>query len=179
MPLIAVSGPHGSGKSTCSRRLAEKLGYKYLSAGQVFRDFAQKKGLSIEAFSREAEKCDDIDKEIDERTKNLALTEENLVVDAQLAGWLLKEKALLLVYITAPLDIRVKRIAMRENKEIASVHKETVVREESEKNRYHKLYNIEIDDTSIYDLIINSEKFDADDCVDIIMATIKIKEKGV
>ena len=33
----AVSGPIGSGKSTLARNLAEKLGWRYISAGEIIR----------------------------------------------------------------------------------------------------------------------------------------------
>ncbi len=103
----------------------------------------------------------------------IAKTEDNIVIDAQLGGWILKDKANLLVYITAPLDIRIQRIAQREEKSIETIKTETLTREKSEKERYQKLYNIDISDLSIYDIIIKSKKFDASDCVQIIMTALK------
>lgn len=35
--LIAIDGPAGSGKSTCARRLAERLGYRFLDTGALYR----------------------------------------------------------------------------------------------------------------------------------------------
>ena len=52
------------------------------------------------------------------------------------------------------------------------------MREESERHRYQKLYNIDVTDLSIYDVIINTKKYDAADCVDIIMASVKKIIKG-
>ena len=34
---IAIDGPAGAGKSTCARRLAERLGYRFLDTGAVYR----------------------------------------------------------------------------------------------------------------------------------------------
>lgn len=38
--VITIDGPSGSGKSTASKRLAEKLGYKYLDTGALYRAVA-------------------------------------------------------------------------------------------------------------------------------------------
>jgi len=173
LPIIAISGPHGSGKTTTARILAETLGYKYVSAGEMFREMAEKEGLNLEEFSRKAESNDRIDNFIDERTLEIASSEENIVIDAQLGGWVLKDVADIIVYITAPFDTRVERIAKRENRDIEQVKKETLAREESEKNRYLKLYNIDITDLSIYDIILKSKKFTAPDCVKIILEAVK------
>jgi len=171
--LIAISGPHGSGKSTAAKQIAELFDFEYLSAGELFRSIAREKELSLKELSIIAEKNEDIDRIIDNKTLEVAEKEEDLVVDAQLAGWLLKDKADLLIYITAPFQTRVKRIAQRDKKTIESVREETEIREQSEKLRYQKLYKIDISDLSIYDIIINTEKFDPDDCVQIIVTAIK------
>ena len=178
MPIIAVSGPHGSGKSTAAQRIAEQIEYKYFSAGELFRDMAKKEGKNIEEFSKIAERREEIDRFIDDQTLEIAKSENNIVIDAQLGGWVLKDIADLLVYITAPLDLRIQRIAQRENKSIDTIKTETLTREKSEKERYQKLYNIDISDLSIYDIIVNSKKFDASDCVQIIMKAVKKIIKG-
>ena len=178
MPIIAVSGPHGSGKSTAARNVAEILGFKYISAGELFRDMAKEQNMNLEEFSRQAELKEEIDRYIDNKTLELGQTRDNVVIDAQLGGWMLKEEADMLVYVTAPFDIRVQRIAQRENKPIETIIKETKAREESEKSRYQKLYKIDITDLTIYDLIVNSEKFDVAECVEIILTAYNEKIKG-
>lgn len=39
-PVIAIDGPGGVGKSTVSMRVAEKLGFKYINTGAMYRAFA-------------------------------------------------------------------------------------------------------------------------------------------
>ena len=51
LPIIAVSGPHGSGKSTAAMKVAESLGYEYISAGELFREMAKNANMNIEEFS--------------------------------------------------------------------------------------------------------------------------------
>ncbi|MFW9851537.1 MAG: (d)CMP kinase [Candidatus Thorarchaeota archaeon] len=178
MPIIAVSGPHGSGKSTAAHKVAEVLGYEYISAGKLFREMASKEGLNLEEYSKKAEEKEEIDRYIDDKTLEIAKNSDNAVIDAQLGGWILKDIADLIIYVSAPFETRVERIAKRDNKTIEEVRVETITREESEKKRYKALYNIDISDLSIYDIIINSLKFNASDCVQIIIEAYNKYIKG-
>ena len=38
--IIAIDGPAGAGKSTCARRLAARLGYRFLDTGAIYRAVA-------------------------------------------------------------------------------------------------------------------------------------------
>lgn len=39
-PVIAIDGPAGAGKSTVARRLARRLGYRYVNSGAIYRAVA-------------------------------------------------------------------------------------------------------------------------------------------
>lgn len=53
---IMVVGPQGSGKTTQAKILAEKLGYKYLGTGEMFREIIQKKEVGFEKLTELFEK---------------------------------------------------------------------------------------------------------------------------
>jgi cytidylate kinase len=49
--IVAIDGPAGAGKSTVARRLAERLGYRYLDTGAMYRAvtwLALERGVSLE-----------------------------------------------------------------------------------------------------------------------------------
>ncbi|MBP1771730.1 MAG: Cytidylate kinase [Holophagaceae bacterium] len=51
LPLIAIDGPSGVGKSTTARRVASRLGWQYLDTGAMYRAAAlavHRAGLSLE-----------------------------------------------------------------------------------------------------------------------------------
>lgn len=50
-PVVTIDGPAGSGKSTIARRLAARLGYRYLSSGAIYRVVAWKvsRGARLDA----------------------------------------------------------------------------------------------------------------------------------
>ncbi|HUK27850.1 MAG TPA: cytidylate kinase family protein [Candidatus Acidoferrales bacterium] len=153
--VITVGGPHGTGKSTYALALARALGLRYVSAGGIFRELAKKNNASLESYSRYAEKDPEIDRIIDERTKEEA-RHGSVVIDAQLAAWMVRELADLKMLLTAPDQIRFTRIAQRDGITIEMAQKETEAREEIQIRRYKQYYGIDVTDLSIYDLRIDT-----------------------
>ncbi len=168
---ITISGPPGSGTTTVARLLAEKLGFKLISAGEIFRKLAAERGMTLEEFSKYAESNPDIDFYIDRLQKDMAEREDNVVVEGRLSGWMVKNA--FKVWIYASPEVRYRRIAQREGKDLARVKNETKRREELEKRRYKKFYSIDIDDISIYHMAINSERFKPEEIVEIILKALE------
>ncbi len=67
--IIAIDGPAGAGKSTVSRLLAERLGYRYIDTGALYRTIgllAWEQGVSPDDGERLAALCDTADIELSE-----------------------------------------------------------------------------------------------------------------
>jgi len=170
---ITISGLPGSGTTTVARILAKKLNLKLISAGEIFRQLAAKKGMTLEEFGKYAENNPEIDLLIDKTQKELAEKEEDVVVEGRLSGYMVKNPNLK-VWLFADAEVRYERIAKREGKDIAIVRSETKKREELERRRYEKFYSINVDDWSVYDLAINSGRFDAERIVEIVLKALGI-----
>ena len=65
LAVVAIGGPHGSGKSSIAKKIANEFNMTYLSAGEVFRKLAKEKNYTIEEFTNYALTHSEIDKEID------------------------------------------------------------------------------------------------------------------
>ncbi|WP_457548744.1 (d)CMP kinase [Archaeoglobus sp.] len=175
MGRITVSGLPGSGTTTVAKLLAEKLGWKLISAGEVFRKLAIERGMTLEEFSQFAENNPEIDIYIDKMQRELAEREENVVVEGRLSGWMIKDA--FKVWIYADPEIRYERIARREGIELSRARVETRRREELERRRYKKFYSIDIDDISIYHLAINSGSFKPEEIVEIILKAFDLARR--
>lgn len=158
--VLAVSGFHGSGRSTHARRLAESFNLRYVSSGTIFREMAEERGLTLEKMSKLTEGDPEFDKMIDKRAR-LESLKGGVVIDATLSGWMAEDPDLR-IFLTAPLEARIRRIAEREGIGLDEAREETLVREESERERFRSYYGIDIADLSIYDLVLNTELFEPD-----------------
>lgn len=153
--VIALSGFHGTGKTTLAYDIARKYDLVVISSGMVFRKIAREKGVSLEELSRLAESSPEIDYLIDERLKELA-KEGGIVADALLSGWMLRDIADLKIWLKAPLEVRIRRIADREDRDFDEIYKETLAREESEIRRFKQYYDIDLNNLTIYDYVIST-----------------------
>lgn len=170
--LITVSGPAGSGKSTLAATLAASLDYEHVSGGDIFRDIAAERDLTPLELNRRAEEDDQIDRDLDRRLRATARESEDLVLESRLAGWMAGEYADLRLWLDAPLDVRAARIADREEKSVETAREETQARAESEARRYHEYYGIDIDDLSIYDMVINTARWSPEGVSDLARSAV-------
>ncbi len=173
--IISVSGPHGTGKSTYAARLAKDLRIRHVSAGMLFRKIAREKNLSLEELGKKALVDFSIDKLVDERTVKEA-EKGNLVVDGQLAGWMMKDKADLRIYLTAPESVRLERIAKRDRVDFEDARVQTAQRESVQSERYFRHYGFHVEDRSIYHLILDTSLGSIDDTARILLdAALMVK----
>ncbi len=173
--LLTISGPSGSGKTTVANGLSQRLGFAHISAGEVFRELARERALSLEQLSKLAEKDPEIDQMVDTRQAELAQSHENVIVDGRLSGWVLKGD--IAVWLKAPLEVRAERIARREDKDRAIALRETRTRDSSEAARYLAFYNIDTVNLDIYDLIIDTRHWDQFAVIDIITQAVRSRRE--
>jgi CMP/dCMP kinase len=174
--IITVSGLHGTGKSTYAARLARDLRIRHVSAGVLFRRMARENNLSLEDLGEKALEDFSIDKLVDERTVKEA-EKGNVVIDGQLAGWIIKDKADLRIYLTAPEPIRLERIAKRDKLSIEDARVQTEQREWVQIKRYLHHYGYHVDDKSIYHLILDTSIGSIDDTGKVLLdAALMVKK---
>jgi cytidylate kinase len=153
---IAVSGKSGCGNTTVSRILAERLGVRLIN--YTFHDMAAERGVSFEKLCLLAESDPQYDRHLDRRQVELAM-EGSCVLASRLAIWLLEE-ADLKVYLYASKEARARRIAGRERIPWEQSFQDLEARDTRDRNRYLKLYGIDIDEYGFVDLVVDTERGD-------------------
>lgn len=170
--IITIGGVAGSGTTTAAKLLSEKLDLPFVSAGGIFRQMAEEHGMSVIEFNKYSENNDNIDIELDKRQAQIAHESKGIVAEGRLSAYFID--ADLKIWFNAPLDVRAQRVCDRENKSFEQAKEEILTREESEALRYKDIHGIDINDMNIYDLIINTDSFDPDSIVEIILTTLKV-----
>lgn len=178
--IITISGLPGAGTTTISKLLQDKTGFKFISAGEIFRQEAKNRNLSLEQFSKMSESDPSIDTGLDMKMIGIIReTQEDLILEGRLAaynyvhavnGFSSKKKALK-VLLTATPEVRAKRIAQRESAESLDVTVAKMLRREaSERKRYSSFYDIDIENTAIYDVVIPTDAKAPEEIAEIIVA---------
>jgi CMP/dCMP kinase len=164
--IVTLSGLPGSGKTSVARELIPRYGFTMISAGEQFRKLAQERGMTLQEFGELAEKDSSIDLAIDKRQKELAAQYNMALVEGRLAGRTID--ADLKIWLKTILEVRAQRVAKREGIPLQKALEDTRAREISEVARYKSFYNIDQNDWSGYDLIIDTRHWDAKGVADII-----------
>lgn len=176
--IITISGTPGSGKSTLAKNLARKLGLKHYSTGDLMREMAAERHISLIELSKIAEKDRSIDEELDQRQIELGKTEEDFIIDGRLSFHFIPNS--IKIFITASQKERAERIyadniRKENNISFESTLKDLKRREISEKRRYKKYYNLDYTKKSQYDLVIDNTGLQAEDGLRIAMDFLKKK----
>ena len=159
MDKISLAGDLGSGKSTVSDILIERLGAEYYSTGTIVRNIAAKYGMSVADLNVYMQDHPEIDHEIDDGLVRLGDDERMLIIDSRMAWHF--TKGTFAVYLTVDPFVAGARImaANRKNEHCESVEatvRETAKRRASEKLRYMTQYGVDITDLTNYSLIVDT-----------------------
>lgn len=164
---IAISSRSGCGNTTVTRLVSEALGYPMINF--TFRQMAEERGVDFWEFCAMAEKDWEIDRELDRRQVEMAMSVPDCVLGSRLAIWMLKE-AELKVYLTASPETRARRIQKREGGTFEERYRETVVRDGNDTERYRKIYGIDNSTaSSVADMIIATDDISPEEIAAMIV----------
>ena len=184
--IITISGSEGSGKSTIIKYLQGKLNADRIDVGEIRREYAKSKGLTLEELNKLAIDNPESDVKIDNQTAIRAreLAEKNLVIVGGRTQFHFLPESFKL-YIKCDLDESAKRIwkdlqnnTNRNEGKINSLEalkKSLINRKESDLARYKKYYNLDHTDESQYDYVIDTTNITTQEAIYIVLK--KIKEK--
>ncbi len=168
--LVTLSGLPGSGTSTLARMVAPKLGLDHLDGGTVFRAAASEAGVTLAEFAARAETDERIDRQLDDRLTARA-RQGDVVLESRLAGWLVTRAAIggLRVWLSCDERERATRVGGRDGHDLDAGLDQNRRREQSERDRYHRYYGIDLTDLSIYDLVLDSTEVDPAELLDAVV----------
>jgi cytidylate kinase len=186
-PIITISGDPGSGKSTIAQELAKKLKAKRIYVGEIRREIARKKGLTLAELNKYAEKHPEtdviIDKKVASQARQLA-KKYPVIVEGRTQFHFIPESFKL--YIKVNLAEGAKRIwqqmqsqkaktARNEGRinSLAQLKKSINQRIASDKKRYQKYYGIDHTKKSNYNFVMDTTHITASQATKKILKKLK------
>jgi cytidylate kinase len=182
--IITVSGVPGAGSTTVSEQLSKRLKYKMVAIGELHKKLAEEEGISSAEFERawrhdvkNPAQLKLFHNKLDKMQKNIARKEKDAVFNGKLSAFQIPW-ADLKVFLTAPLQVRAKRIAGREGISVDKALKSIKERESLERREWKRLYGFDYaKDLDVYDMVINTEQCDAKETAKIIEKMVLMKVK--
>jgi cytidylate kinase len=192
MAIIVVSTQMGAGGPEIGMALGQRLGYRYVDQ-ELLQDAGRRYGLAEEKLSHLDESKPTIFERFDAETRHhITVLQTTLLELAELDNcvfmrgggqWLLRGVPhVVRVRVIAPFEHRVKCWIRR----VAAMTGETpnqraaadfVRRDDSEKSgRMRYLYEVDINDPLLYELIVNTERQSYDAVVEMIEALVRRPE---
>ncbi len=175
--IITISGDPGSGKSTVRNLLAERLGLKKYSIGDLRGKMALDRGLDIDELNKLGEEEAFTDEDADKYQKKLGKGEDNFIIDGRLSYHFIPNS--LKLFLKVNVREGAKRIFgdKREDEgdadSVEEVEERVKKRIESDKRRYQKYYGLDYEKEDNYDLIIDTTEISAKEAADKIVSFIQ------
>lgn len=156
---ITITGNLGSGKSSVCKEL-EKSGFQVISAGDIFRQIAAEKHMTVLELNEAAKKDRSIDDMLDRRSTELGKKMDHTVFDSRLA-WHFVENSFK-VFLLVDTQEAARRVFEGNNRSAENYQSLEQARDgleeraRLEQDRFRDLYGIDYYDAGNYDLVIES-----------------------
>jgi len=184
MAIITVSHEMGAGGPEIGMTVAQRLGYRYADH-ELILDTAQRYGLLEEKLSHLDESKPSFFERLDTETHRYITAmqttllefadQDNVVLMGRSGQWLLRGiPHVLRVRVKAPFELRVKRALKKMAGQMGEAVNPRAVtdmvrRDDAEKaGRFRYLYELDINDPSLYELVLNTEKVSTETAVELI-----------
>ena len=165
---ITITGSLGSGKSTVAKKLSSDLGLTYYSTGSAQRQIAAQMGITTLQLNHLADKDKSIDEKIDGVIKNMNNDGNAYIVDSRLAWHFMPAsfKVKLIVEKTHAAQ-RIFNDNLRSSeskyKNVDEVIKAIEERRQSERERFLRVYQVDIENNSAFDLVVDTTNLSVDE----------------
>jgi cytidylate kinase len=192
MAIITISPQMGSGGPELGMALAQRLGYRYVDQ-ELIADAVRRYGLAEDKASHLDESKPTLFERFDVETRHYITVlqttflefaeQDNHVLMGRGGQWLLRGiPQVLRLRVIAPFEMRVKQWIKRTAEMTGDTPNqraavEFVRRDDTERaGRMRYLYEVDLDDPSLYDVVVNTEKLRYDAAVDMIERVVRRPE---
>jgi len=179
--IITIGGNVGAGKTTLANNLANSLHYEQLYVGNILRDMAAEKNLSIEQFYAQLKEDPAIEQSVDQRQAMMMQEHDHLIVQGRVAWYFAKRSLFKIFNILLTVDPATGAARSGEKKEnISKTTDEMIIatasREKMERERYAMLYGIDNHlDPMHYDFILDTTSMNEQEVFEKVLEVVHEK----
>jgi cytidylate kinase len=179
--VICISGLAGTGKSTLSKKLAEKYHLRYYSGGDVLKELAKQEGYDVSVqgwwespqglnFLNERVNDPKFDKAVDDKLLEYA-KQGNVLLDSWTMPWLLQ--CGFKIWLEASFEKRAARVAIRDGMTTAQALEVLKEKEARTKAIYKALYGFVLgEDFKPFDFVLDTDNLSADEVFVVLCRVI-------
>lgn len=171
---ITIFGLAWSGTSTVWKLLAEKLGYTFMSSGNIMRSWAESAWMSIYEYEEKVvSKDNNFDIKLDNEVENFGQNNDNFIFESRLAWNFIPDS--LKIFLDCSQETRYNRIQNREKESIQEVTEKNLQRETQLVQRYKEVYpHIQFPPSKdVFDIVIDAQNHSPEEIIDIILPHTK------
>ncbi len=176
MVHITVSGHPGSGTSTLVKGLMDRFGWRSLNGGDVFREEAKRRGMTLATFGELCKNELEVDRSLDAQLQTCMLEDGAAeIVESRLAGWWAYKLNLPCVrlWLAVDDDERARRVASREAISFESAREANQVRAAVDAERFAVLYDLQPQDPEPYTHILDASRLNATEILEQVVAVLE------
>lgn len=169
---ITISGRVASGATTLSRLLAQKVGWRLINGGEIYREYVKKNGIPLEKTTVVS---DSYHQELDDLIKKELQEKNHLIIESWLSGYDAQGiRGVFKVFINCTKDsVRVDRLVNRERLTIGQAKNHIKTREEENLKKWEELYKTrDFWNPKIYDLVIDTYTHGPTETLDLVLKAI-------
>ncbi|MFH1052883.1 MAG: cytidylate kinase family protein [Candidatus Woesearchaeota archaeon] len=182
--IISINGDPGSGKSTVAEILANRFHLKNIYIGQIMRDLAKKKGITLEELGKICEKDPKIDRETDKYIEDLGKEKDDFIIQSRTAYHFIPQSIKIFLEVEPQegarrilQDLKSERGKHRnEGKRlntIKDVEKSIQERMKSEKKRFKEYHSLDHHDRNSFDIVIDTTNTPAEEVAERIIEFVE------
>ena len=176
MVNVTVSGHPGSGTSTLVRGLMDRYGWTSLNGGDVFREEAKRRGMSLGDFGELCKNELDVDRSLDELLRQrMQGPDAANIVESRLAGWWAYRLELpcLRIWLDVSDEERARRVSEREGLALADALEANRARAAVDGERFMLLYDLVPEDPEPYTHVLDATTLNATQILDHVVALLE------
>lgn len=183
--IISLNGQEGSGKSTIAQMIASEMHIPRYYMGQIFRDMALEKGMTLPELRKICENDPTFDNKIDDYVIKLSQEKNAFVIESRTAWHFIPQSIKIFLKVNSRVAAeRIHKALSEENNRgnedlkpdsIEKIEKSILRRRIEDSDRYFSHYGIHQDTESNYDIVINTTKLTIQEVFDEVLRVINEK----